>query len=85
MIQDFIEAIAIAVSTEINILDPDHVIIGGGVVNMDRFPKAELERYIKMHVRKPYPADRLSIIYTTENQKAGVAGAAYSALRRLHS
>jgi len=85
VIQDFIEAIAIAVSTEINILDPDHVIIGGGVVNMDRFPKAELERYIKMHVRKPYPADRLSIIYTTENQKAGVAGAAYSALRRLHS
>jgi len=85
VIQEFIEAIAIAVSTEINILDPDHVIIGGGVVNMDRFPKAELERYIKMHVRKPYPAERLSIVYTSENQKAGVYGAAYSALRRLRA
>lgn len=83
VIQDYIRAMSIPIATEINILDPDHVIIGGGVVMMEGFPKQELEKYIYLNTRKPYPANGLQISYAQANQTIGVLGAAYYAWREL--
>jgi Transcriptional regulator/sugar kinase len=83
VIQDFIGALSIPISVEMNIFDPDHIIIGGGVVNMDCFPKEELERYVFMHARKPYPADDFKISYATGSKESGVLGAAYNAYQRI--
>jgi allose kinase len=85
VIQEFLHALAIPIATEINILDPDHVIIGGGVVLMEQFPRADLERYVLQHTRRPYPANGLSFTYAEMNQKAGVLGAAYHAYRQLQN
>ena len=83
VIDEFIKALAIPIASEINILDPDYVIIGGGVVHMRNFPFNELERYIKIFTRKPYPAETLKIIYSIQQQENGVIGAGINAFERL--
>jgi len=80
---DFVDMLTIPVATEINIFDPDLVIIGGGVVNMEGFPREYFESCIYKHTRKPYPAQNLNISYSLEDKKAGVMGAAYYAFERL--
>ena len=75
----FIDRMAIAVASEVNILDPDAVLIGGGVMNMPGFPKEELDRRIYAHLRKPYPAESLRIVYTEdEADKSVIGGAIYA-------
>lgn len=83
VLKDFIDAISIPIATEINILDPDNIIIGGGVVNMKGFPIDYFEECIFQHVRKPYPALNLKYIYSLNNKEAGVMGAAYYAFARI--
>lgn len=83
IIKEFINDLAIPIAIETNILDPDYVIIGGGVVQMEDFPKAELEACILKHTRKPFPAQSLNISYAMEDQKAGVLGAAYYVYQKL--
>lgn len=83
IIKEFINALAIPIAIETNILDPDYVIIGGGVVQMEDFPKAELEACILKHTRKPFPAQCLNISYAMEDQKAGVLGAAHYVYQKL--
>ncbi len=78
----FVDHMAQAVATEINILDPDHVLVGGGVVNMQDFPTDTLSARIYAHTRKPYPAESLEILYTADEREKGVVGAAYYAMRK---
>lgn len=80
----FIEGLSIPVATEINILDPDYVIIGGGIPAMRDFPKKYLEECIHFHARKPYPANSLHITYSENRQESGVIGAGFYAFQKLH-
>ena len=70
-----IEAMAIAVSTEVNILDPDYVVLGGGLLQMQGFPRDTFEEKIKAHTRKPYPTQNLQLIYSLPHQENGILGA----------
>jgi len=79
LLRQFIDRMAAAVATEINILDPDHVLIGGGIVSMNGFPRKALSDRIIAHTRKPYPAGNLEILYTEDNPEKSVIGAAYYA------
>jgi allose kinase len=78
-LQTFIDHMAIAVATEVNILDPDCVLIGGGVPNMKGFSTELLEKKIHEHTRKPCPEQDLKIIFVEDDDKKGVLGAAYLA------
>ena len=42
-LKDFIDVLSMAVATELNILDPDVFIFGGGLQDMNNFPRKELE------------------------------------------
>lgn len=77
IIQDFIDALAIPIATEINILDPDYIIIAGGVPIMKGFPIDRLKKAIYEKARKPYPAEDMNIIISNHDQKSGILGAAY--------
>lgn len=79
----FVDRMASAVATELNILDPDRVLVGGGVVNMNCFPKAYFEQRVRFHTRKPYPAETLEIIFTSETDEKGVVGAAIYAFGKM--
>lgn len=72
---DFVDRMAMAAAAEINILDPDYIIVGGGVPNMKDFPVALLDQKIHEHVRKPYPEKSLDIIYVSDDDMKSVTGA----------
>ena len=75
-LRDFVGTMAVAAATEINILDPDHVLIGGGVLNMKDFPRQLLDERIRAHTRKPLPWAELELIYTEDEADKSVIGGA---------
>jgi len=82
-IKQFIEAMAIPFATEMNIFDPDQVIVGGGVVEMAGFPMELLKGYLREFVRKPYPGEDFALLRASAMPETGVIGAAYYAMERL--
>ena len=70
-----VEVMAAAVATEVNILDPDHVVLGGGLLQMEGFPKEYFEERIRFHTRKPYPLNSLRLLYARPDQENGIIGA----------
>lgn len=73
---DFVDYMSVAVSAEVNILDPDYVFVGGGIVQMKSFPKEYLIERILAHTRKPYPAENLEIRFSKDGPENGIIGAA---------
>ena len=80
---DFIDGMAAAAATEINILDPDQLLLGGGVLNMKDFPRGLLDERIRVHTRKPLPWRELHPIYTGDEPDKSVVGGAIYARRKL--
>ena len=80
--QKIIQFYAVAVATEIGILDPSYVIVGGGVAHMADFPRAELIARIKAHLREPLPRGALNVLFSSGDPTAGVVGAALHASRQ---
>lgn len=76
-------ACAIAAATEITLLDPRYVVLGGGVVEMRGFPMEFFEQTVKENLRIPYPRDSVRLIRSLGNQEAGIVGAAINAFDRL--
>lgn len=83
-IVDFIDGMAVAVATELNILDPDQILLGGGVLNMKDFPRDLLDEKIREHTRKPLPWQELNLIYTEDEADKSVVGGAIYARRELN-
>lgn len=79
----FIDRMAIALATEINILNPSKIIVGGGIVNMKEFPRDLFVAKLKQHTRKPLPCDTLDIVFAKENEQAGVIGSCLYARSKM--
>ena len=60
-IQNVIAFYAQAIATEIGILDPQYVIIGGGVVQMADFPRQSMIQLVQENLRSPFPRDSLKL------------------------
>ena len=48
--QAFVQRLAQLIATEMNILDPEYLILGGGVLAMADFPLAPLRSQIQQHL-----------------------------------
>jgi len=83
ILNQFIRYMAVPVATEINMLDPDIIFIGGGIVYMEGFPKQQLLSCIMDNVRHPLPYDDTKIIYSENSQENGLVGAAVAGFRYL--
>ena len=81
LLREYVERLGRVIATEINLLDPEAVVLGGGVIAMADFPKKALESSIFAHVRKPFPHDNLKIRYSAAEH--GVIGAGILAWRRI--
>lgn len=79
-IQDYLTKLANAISTAVNLFDPDSLILGGGVMDMADFPLADLVERIKQRVRKPLPYERLQILSAQSSCFNGAVGGAILAL-----
>ena len=83
-IRRFISDISDAVAIEINILNPGCVVLGGGVLQMEAFPKEILRQSIIKKTRKPVPGDTIKVVFSeNENPFTGVVGAALYAMSQL--
>lgn len=74
-LRQFVDDVAMVAATEINILNPDFLILGGGVLAMADFPKERLAERIHYWCRKPWPDQTLRLYFAEESQKSGVMGA----------
>ena len=72
----YVSDLAVPIATEINILDPDYIILAGGVLYMEGFPKKVLVKSIHEKTRKPYPEANLDIRFSEHTQQSGVYGSA---------
>ena len=83
VLDEFVQAMSIPVVAEINILDPEAVVIGGGIVQMKSFPREKLVRCILEHTRKPYPAENLQIYFSQPSPANGIVGAAIAGFKKI--
>lgn len=74
-IKQYIDRLARVIASEINILDPELLILGGGVINMKDFPKELLCSRIGAYVRKPLPYEALKTVFSDGADSLGVIGA----------
>ncbi len=82
-LQEFMERLARTIASEMNILDPQYLVLGGGVLAMAGFPLGQLERLIRAHLRSPYPASGLTIAISGVSDETGCRGACLAAQRRF--
>ena len=83
ILRDLIDGMAVAAAAEVNILDPDQLVLGGGVLNMEGFPRELFDARMYAHVRKPLPWKELKPVYTEDEPDKSVLGGAVYARRKL--
>ncbi|HBO38441.1 MAG TPA: allose kinase [Pasteurellaceae bacterium] len=75
-IKNYLVQIAKAITTVVNLFDPDLLILGGGVMDMQGFPMRKLKALITKYIRKPLPYDELIILKAASSSFNGAIGAA---------
>jgi allose kinase len=78
-VKKIISMCALATATEITILDPKYVILGGGVAEMQGFPLDYFTETVKANLRIPNPRISLNIALACPDAEAGIVGAALNA------
>lgn len=81
-IQNYLIKLAKAISTAVNLFDPDALILGGGVIDMQDFPFTTLEHLLSKYIRKPLPYETLRLLRAESSSFNGAIGAALYALAR---
>ena len=71
------------IAVEMNVIDPQCLILGGGVIAMRGFPLVRLEQEIRRHLRAPQPAQGLTISVSRLGDETGSKGACLAARRHL--
>ena len=84
IIRNFVEAQAVPLATEIDIFDPDYVVLGGGVLEMPGYPLDQLKAYVSEFCHRPYPGDDFEYFRASNAVDIGVIGAGYYAWERLN-
>ena len=75
LIKEFIYNLGLILSVEINALDILKLVIGGGVINMDGFPKDALLEVIKQNLRSKCLIKDLSVNYVDDSPINSIIGA----------
>lgn len=85
-LDNFIQYMSISIASLINILDPIVIFIGGGIINMDYFPKEKLLKYILNKTRKTIIKREIQIIFSTnDSNQNGIIGAAIKGFEYLEN
>lgn len=84
-IQKFVRDCALPIATEVTLLDPDYILLGGGVITMRDFPLPLLEEEIRRRTRHPLPAGDLHFVYASDSQANGVLGGGMAVLEWLEN
>lgn len=74
-LDEFILLQAWTIATAVTLLEPDMVLIGGGIPHMAGYPRDELERIVRAHLQHPRPGDTLDIRWAALEAQAVQHGA----------
>ncbi|HEY0208529.1 allose kinase [Acerihabitans sp.] len=80
-ITGFIDTAAKAIATGVNLFDPEHVLLGGGVMDMENFPYPRLIARAGDFIRKPLPYEEITFAKASSSAFNGAIGAARMARR----
>lgn len=82
-LEEYVDILGCVIASVYNLLDPDRVILSGGVPSMKDFPLRELTEAVKAHAMKPQPAGGVELIFAPDSGDSGVTGAAIFAGQSL--
>ncbi|MBR6654094.1 MAG: ROK family protein [Oscillospiraceae bacterium] len=82
-LSEYVDILAHLLATAMQLLDPDAVIMGGGVCAMSGFPRELLLERLSQLCMKPVPASTLNLLYPVASDVSGVYGAAVFARNSL--
>ena len=71
----FVRDQAYAVATAINLFDPELCISGGGIPEMNNFPREEFRQTILKHLRRPMPQESIKLEWARLGSRAILPGA----------
>ncbi len=74
-IKEFIDNFIAVMAIEINILDITTIIIGGGVINMKKFPKKQIEKGLLKHLRTDNIRKELKVYFVDDSPISSIIGA----------
>jgi allose kinase len=72
---EFVRDQAYAVATAINLFDPELCIIGGGIPEMNNFPRGTFRQTIIEHLRRPLPQESIKLEWAKLGSRAILPGA----------
>lgn len=84
VIQDFLHLLAIYIATTMTILDITTVILGGGVISSNQFPKSYLESLIKDNLFAEKTKEHFKVYYAQDDQNSGILGSVIFARTHLN-
>lgn len=73
-LQGFVETAAMSIATAINIIDPEVVFLGGGVLEMPGFPFERLKERLLVHTRGPLPREVVEVLLASNLSDSGARG-----------
>lgn len=81
-VQEYLDILAMVMATELVILDPERILMGGGIVQMPDFPMEMLQQKVVARLRGGV-APGMTWHTAPDAQRAGVIGAGLGAFDRL--
>ena len=82
-LKEYVDILAHLLASAVQLLDPDAVIMGGGVCAMSAFPRELLLERLAQLCMAPVPASTLNLLYPVVSDASGVYGAAVFAQNSL--
>ena len=83
IVQDYLRMMAYPIAIELNILDPDFLVLGGSIPSMAGFPRALLQQEIRAHVYSPEQDRELIVLPSASGMISGTVCAAQYARMKL--
>ena len=82
-VKEFIRACAHVYAVVATVFNPDTIVVGGGVPEMEDFPREAFEREVNAHTGRDVMAYGFNYIYSQKYDGKGVIGAVLFAERQM--
>ena len=83
ILQDFLHMMVYPIAVEVNLLDPDFLVIGGDIPAMSNFPLRNIEALLREQTYQPFPSERLCVTPSSINTANAVVYAAHYGFEKL--
>lgn len=82
-LEAFVETAAMSIATAVNIIDPELVFLGGGILEMPGFPYDRLRSRLLAHTRAPFPREAMDVLLASNLGDSGARGGCLYASERF--